>query len=268
VEAHLRHYVEPASTTAAAPGPSSAPQVDTDTPLPLGVLTDNLGLGLVIVCTKVRPPCDSRYPRLTLFLQADHINLLERERDFKEEQFDYIQQALRTIALKCELTRRIPLLTANESHPDGAGLFFTSHTQPASFIKLRAYLLRRLFSPSSPAAAQGVRPFPFPHRANVVDRDQVLVPTGWDSWGKIRVLRDRFDADAVGKGWELDMETERDRLAGRPASQEEQLDVEGRRVVGALRMYEEMVTDLDSENLVSETSRGCSPDPDSLIRSR
>ena len=35
--------------------------------------------------------------------QADQINVLEREKDYKEEQFDYIQQALRTIALKCEL---------------------------------------------------------------------------------------------------------------------------------------------------------------------
>lgn len=255
MEAHLQHYVEPASTTAPPSGPSTAPQVDTETPLPPGVLTDNLGLGLVIVCTKVRPSCDPGYLQLTLSDQADHINLLERERDFKEEQFDYIQQALRTIALKCELARRTSLRIANKSNADGAGLFFTSHTQPASFVKLRAYLLRRLFSPSSPAAAQGVRAFPFPYRANVVDRDQVLVPTGWDSWGKIRVLRDRFDADAVGKGWESDMEMERDRLAGRPESQEEELDADGRRVVGALRMYEEMVTDLDLDNLVSKQHR-------------
>ena len=29
------------------------------------------------------------------------MNMLERDKDFKEEQFDYVQQTLRTIALKC-----------------------------------------------------------------------------------------------------------------------------------------------------------------------
>lgn len=34
-------------------------------------------------------------------VQADQINTLEREQDYVEEQFDYIQQTLRTVALQC-----------------------------------------------------------------------------------------------------------------------------------------------------------------------
>lgn len=34
-------------------------------------------------------------------MQADQINSLERDKDFKEEQFDYVQQTLRAVALKC-----------------------------------------------------------------------------------------------------------------------------------------------------------------------
>lgn len=147
---------------------------------------------------------------------------------------------------------------------DGAALFFTSHARPTSFAKLRSYILHRLFTapalpllPGAPAVPLAVttsataRSFPFATRANVVDRDQVLVPTGWDSWGKIRILRDRYDADAVGKGWDLDMELERERLAGRPAgADEDRVDDDGRRVVSALRMYEEVVVDLDADDQV------------------
>ncbi|KAI5477030.1 cytoplasmic dynein light intermediate chain 1 [Pseudohyphozyma bogoriensis] len=229
LEAHLRHYAEPPAGGTAASGTASASVLaDTDAPLPSGVLTDNPGLGLVIVCTK-----------------ADQINSLERDKDYKEEQFDYVQQTLRTIALKY-----------------GAAVFFTSHSRPPSFARLRAYLLHRLFAQpsSSSAVAPGAAPattsnptssraFPFPHRANVVDRDQVLVPTGWDSWGKIRILRDRYDVDGVGQGWDLDMERETDRLAGRLSTEdEERLDSEGRRVISAIRMYEEVVVNLDSDD--------------------
>lgn len=55
VEAHLKAYVEPpsAASTATAAGPTASQLADLDGPLEPGVLTDNLGLGLVFVCTKV-----------------------------------------------------------------------------------------------------------------------------------------------------------------------------------------------------------------------
>ncbi|KAF1979340.1 hypothetical protein BU23DRAFT_576947 [Bimuria novae-zelandiae CBS 107.79] len=67
---------------------------------------------------------------------ADKIEALERERGWKEEEFDFILQCLRTILLK-----------------HGASLH------------------------------------------NVTDRDRVLVPPNWDSWAKIRILRDGFDVE-------------------------------------------------------------------------
>jgi dynein light intermediate chain 1 len=45
-----------------------------------------------------------------------------------------------------------------------------------------------------------------PLKHNVIDRDKVLVPPNWDSWGKIRVLRDGFDVEAINKAWSLDIE--------------------------------------------------------------
>ena len=45
-----------------------------------------------------------------------------------------------------------------------------------------------------------------PLKHNVIDRDKVVVPPNWDSWGKIRVLREGFDVEAVNKGWSNDIE--------------------------------------------------------------
>lgn len=91
---------------------------------------------------------------------------------------------------------------------DGAGLFYTAPTQPQTYTLLRQYLLHRLYTvapplnPSPNAPPPPATAFPFSHRANVLDRDAVMVPTGWDSHGKINVLRDRFDPMRVLKAWE------------------------------------------------------------------
>ena len=53
--------------------------------LPEGVLTHNLGLDIVVVITK-----------------TDYMSILEKEYDYKEEFFDFIQQAIRKFCLKCK----------------------------------------------------------------------------------------------------------------------------------------------------------------------
>jgi len=50
--------------------------------------------------------------------------------------------------------------------------------------------------------------FPFLHKPNTLDRDRIVVPAGWDSWGKISVMRDGFDAKMWGEAWERDLESE------------------------------------------------------------
>lgn len=104
----------------------------------------------------------------------------------------------------------------NADISDGAALFYTAQTQPQTYTTIRQYLLHRLYTvplaaPSDDAlssadhtslaqgqdtnhaAALANSRFPFPHRANVLDREAVVVPTGWDSWGKIKVLREGFE---------------------------------------------------------------------------
>ena len=98
---------------------------------------------------------------------------------------------------------------------DGAGLFYTT-PQPTTLSALRQYALHTLFVPPAPApdgaldgtAAPARNPFPFPHKPNTLDRDRIVVPAGWDSWGKIVVLRDGFDAKAWGEAWEHDLSSD------------------------------------------------------------
>ena len=40
-----------------------------------------------------------------------------------------------------------------------------------------------------------------PLKHNVIDRDKILIPANWDSWGKIRVLREGFDVEGICNGW-------------------------------------------------------------------
>jgi hypothetical protein len=98
---------------------------------------------------------------------------------------------------------------------DGAALFYTT-PMPATLQVLRQYALHLLFIPPAPspaslssatdAPAPIKNPFPFPHKPNTLDRDRIVVPAGWDSWGKVAVLRDGFDAKVWGEAWGRDLE--------------------------------------------------------------
>ncbi|KAF9961644.1 hypothetical protein BGZ72_002735 [Mortierella alpina] len=171
-------------------------------PLAEGCLTNNTGVPIIIVCTK-----------------SDHINSLEREMDYQEETFDYIQQSLRTICLKY-----------------GASLFYTSIHHPHTFANLRQYILHRLLTPSTLNNPQPQpSSFPFKQRAQVVERDRVMVPAGWDSINKIKVLKDGFDCEGVAEGWELD-----DRKT--QGSEDQALTESGvATVAGAQQVYEEVI---------------------------
>lgn len=169
MQAHLQHYAEPPAAGAPAPAKTLG---TTLLPLGQGTLTLNpAGVPIVVVCTR-----------------ADQMDSVGDEMGMKggswEERTDWIQQVLRTICLSY-----------------GAALFYTSQTQPSTYTLLRDYLVHRLYTSPGPNGEPVAR-YPFAHRANVLDRDAVLVPAGWDSWGKINVLREGFDLQRVHNAWE------------------------------------------------------------------
>lgn len=98
---------------------------------------------------------------------------------------------------------------------------------------LRQYALHTLFIPPAPSpgsepVAPPRNPFPFTQKPNTLDRDYIVVPIGWDSWGKITLLRDGFDAKAWGEAWERALEA----AAGEPVTEST-----------ATRMYAQLVPD-------------------------
>lgn len=62
----------------------------------------------------------------------------------------------------------------------------------------------------------------------------MFVPGGWDSWGKIRVLRDGFDVEGVCTGWSVDLAS----VLGNKETEKE-----SETVGGALEVYEDTVSD-------------------------
>ncbi|KAI0340892.1 hypothetical protein BDW22DRAFT_1359733 [Trametopsis cervina] len=191
LQAHIQHYTEPSTEPIPA---SSTISGSTLLPLGPGSLTHNsAGIPIIVTCTKA-----------DLIDENDMIGagasgmgaMVKGKGEEWEERTDAVMQVLRTICLKY-----------------GAALFYTTPMPPTLQV-LRQYALHLLFAPPAPSlglsAIDGAAPvrtsFPFQHKPNTLDRDRIMVPAGWDSWGKIGVLREGFDAKAWGEAWEHDLE--------------------------------------------------------------
>lgn len=111
-------------------------------PLPEDTLTRNLGLDLIVVVTK-----------------TDYMADLERDYDYKEEHFDFIQQSVRKFCLQY-----------------GAALFYASVKEDKNCDVLYKYLVHRIYG------------FPFKTPALVVEKDAVFIPAGWDNEKKVAIL--------------------------------------------------------------------------------
>ncbi|ELK25635.1 Cytoplasmic dynein 1 light intermediate chain 2, partial [Myotis davidii] len=87
----FQDYIEPEEGCQGSPqrrGPLTSGPDEENVALPLGdnVLTHNLGIPVLVVCTK----CDA-------------VSVLEKEHDYRDEHFDFIQSHLRRFCLQCIL---------------------------------------------------------------------------------------------------------------------------------------------------------------------
>ncbi|CAG8513588.1 12728_t:CDS:2 [Racocetra fulgida] len=196
LERFIKNYANELDTsTASGTVPASSEEDEVALPLGPGVLTTNLAVPLVV---------------------SDNVTTLEKQMDYKEEQFDYIQQ-------------------------NGASLFYTTTRDPKTFENLRQYILHRLLgSKSSSNDAKSI--YSFNVKPNYVERDTVLVPTGWDSWNLIKCLRDGFDCDGLLQGWDLDMTGEKETTE------------DAEEVISAKKVYEEVVVHIDNDKPLTDPS--------------
>ncbi|KAJ5099471.1 hypothetical protein N7532_006472 [Penicillium argentinense] len=109
---------------------------------------------------------------------ADKIEKLEKDHGWHEEQFDFILQFMRTILLK-----------------HGASLIYTT---PFLANSLQS-LIHSSLGVHSLLKRQSLK-------HNVIDRDKILVPANWDSWGKIRIIREGFDMEGVSTAWSIEIQ--------------------------------------------------------------
>ncbi|RYP87816.1 hypothetical protein DL769_000408 [Monosporascus sp. CRB-8-3] len=117
-------------------------------------------------------------PLCVVCQNTEKIDYLEKSQGWKEEMFDLVLQYLRTALLR-----------------HGASLIYTS---PSMTSPLQT-LIHASLGIHSLLKRQ-------PLKENVIERDKVVVPPNWDSWSKIRVLRDGFDVETVSNGWSIDLD--------------------------------------------------------------
>ena len=117
-------------------------------------------------------------PLSVVCIQSEKIESVEREQGWSDEQFDYLTQWLRCVLLK-----------------HGASLIYT-----ASFD---ANNVRQLLHSSLHIQSLLRREVAKP---NYIERDKILIPPNWDSWGKIRPLREGTDLEAISDAWSVEIQ--------------------------------------------------------------
>ncbi|KAJ9155378.1 Cytoplasmic dynein 1 light intermediate chain [Pleurostoma richardsiae] len=161
-------------------------------------------------------------PLCVVCQNAEKMEFLEKSHGWKEEEFDVVLQFMRTVLLR-----------------HGASLIYTAPSVPSQLQTL----VHSSLSIHSLLKKQPLKP-------NAIDRDKVVVPPNWDSWGKIRVLREGFEVEAVSEGWTVDLDNPfpppgRSVPAedGAQANGETKYDADGYEVVenSAVTMFEESV---------------------------
>lgn len=122
------------------------------------------------------------------------MEFLEKNHAWKEPDFDTVLQYLRTVLLRRKyLDGSKRRLFADRT--DGASLIYTSSNAVSQLPSLIHSTL---------GITSLLKRSPLKH--NVIDRDKIVVPPNWDSWGKIRVLGGTFEAETVSQGWVEDID--------------------------------------------------------------
>ncbi len=156
---------------------------------------------------------------------------------FYAQSYSNVRRSIRDL-LKCFANR----------NPDGASLIYTipSVTSPLQSLVHSSLGIHSLLKRQ-------------PLKHNVIDRDKVLVPPNWDSWGKIRVLRDGFDVEAINNGWSLDIQESNDPRDENNASNNHKIESSPPTIVGsAVEVYEETIRDpsLDALQATNKEANG------------
>ena len=91
---------------------------------------------------------------------------------------------------------------------------------------------------------------------NVIDRDKILVPSNWDSWGKIRIIREGFDIEGVSTGWSIEIQDPLEPLnINEPMDERPQDDAEAEDGSSAVTIYEQTIKDPKRDHSIALSGR-------------
>ncbi|WEW55937.1 hypothetical protein PRK78_001372 [Emydomyces testavorans] len=180
-------------------------------PLGPGEWDEGLGVPMCVVCQGGS--------------KAEKIEKLEKDHGWREEEFDFILQFMRTILLK-----------------HGSSLIYTTPFLANSLQNL----IHSSLGIHSLLKRQSLK-------HNVIDRDKILVPSNWDSWGKIRIIREGFDMEGVGTAWSIEIqESMRTSVARDETAEKVPNPEEG---TSAVAIYEQTIQDPKRDMAISRTSQ-------------
>jgi dynein light intermediate chain 1 len=177
--------------------------IDADVTLPLGPGEWDSPLGV---------------PLCVVCQNSNLIESLEKESGWKDRHFDFVQQFVRTVLLK-----------------HGGSLIYTMPHLPDSSSALRR-LVHSSLGIQSMLQKQTLK-------HNTTNRDHILVPPNFDSWGKIRILTEDFNVEAVSEVWtrdiQADMASEDDQISSN--NNQSSSAQQGKNAGDAVSMYEEVI---------------------------
>lgn len=80
---------------------------------------------------------------------------------------------------------------------------------------------------------------------NVIDRDKILVPANWDSWGKIRIIREGFDMEGVSTAWSIEIQDSSEPLVPKAEDENAQTNppIEADDGSSAVAIFEQTIKD-------------------------
>ncbi|ODQ66720.1 hypothetical protein NADFUDRAFT_50629 [Nadsonia fulvescens var. elongata DSM 6958] len=114
---------------------------------------------------------------LMAIVRSDMMGSFETDHRYSDERFDYIQQFIRLVLLK-----------------HGGSLIYLKSIPDTGDHTLGQYVAQQLHFDILLSQISDLH-------HNVIDRENVFVPLGWDSWGKIATLRDGFEAKEISSAW-------------------------------------------------------------------
>lgn len=77
----------------------------------------------------------------------------------------------------------------------------------------------------------------------MIDRDKILVPSNWDSWGKIRIIREGFDMEGVSTAWSIEIQDPPETLNPESMDDAPRYDIEAEEGSSAVTIFEQTIKD-------------------------